>query len=148
MKNLILFLCIFYSLATVGQELSIGDSTVVNSIKANTSLIYDTKDITYFFLTKEPLRQTQILATNITAHTYKGSVNRVITISITDKGQLATEWYFLNNKLIFAFESFEYFTESDEQTAYKILKNLRLMKVDTILLMNTLNIKNIKAEKT
>ncbi|MET2984645.1 hypothetical protein [Aureibaculum conchae] len=122
MKYLLLFFSVCYSLNTLCQELSIGDATVVDKIKTNTSQIYDTKDKTYFFLTKEPLRQTQTSATNITAHTYNDSVNRVIAISITDKGQLATEWYFLNNKLIFAFESFEYFTESDEQTGYKNFK--------------------------
>jgi len=120
-----LFFFIIYSFDLIGQGLIIGDSTVVDEIKSKTSEIYENKDKTYFFLTKVPLRQEQTLATTITAHSSDGDINRIIAISFTDKGQLATEWYFLNHELIFAFESFEYFTESAVQTGYENFKGFQ-----------------------
>jgi len=124
-KNSIWCLFIFCSLGSAGQEIIIGDSTIVGKVKPNTSQIFENRDRTYFFLTKKPLRQGQTIATNITAHSNKGDINRIIAISITNKGQLATEWYFLNGILIFAFESFEYFTEIDAPTSWKNFKGFQ-----------------------
>ncbi|MDY7394246.1 hypothetical protein UMM65_03265 [Aureibaculum sp. 2210JD6-5] len=68
------------------------------------------------------MRKIQTHATNIIAHSNKSNINRVIATSTTYKGQLSTEWYFLNDKLIFAFESFEYFNKSDSQTDWNNFK--------------------------
>lgn len=115
----------FYSLNSAGQEIVTGDSTVVDEIKRRTSEIYENRDRTDFFLTKKPLRQMKIYGTEIIVHSNKGAVNRIIAKSTTKRGQLSTEWYFTNDELIYAYESFEYFNEYKGTKGWKNFKGLQ-----------------------
>jgi hypothetical protein len=117
-------ICLFSCYSIKGQELLIGDATVVKAIKAKTSKIYNNKDQTYFLLTKKQLRSTKTYGINIIAHSKNDTINRIIAISFTKKGQLSTEWYFVKNKLIHAYESFEYFKERGKNSSWKNFKGL------------------------
>ncbi len=116
--SIFLFCC--YSIN--GQELLIGDSTIVEAIKEQTSKIYDNKDKTIFLLTKKPLRDIKTYGTNIIAHSKNGTINRIIAISMTKKGQLSTEWYLSKNKFIYAYESFEFFEGQKKKSNWKNFK--------------------------
>lgn len=105
-----------------GQELLIGDSTIVEAIKKQTSKIYNEKDKTIFILTKRQLRSIKTYGTNIIAHSKNDTINRVVAISMTKKGQLSTEWYFTKNKLIYVYESFEFFEDKKEMSNWKNFK--------------------------
>ncbi len=123
-RSVILLTLILLSTVSNGQELVFGDSTVVNSIKSKTSKIYESKDKTSFYLTKKRLRKVKTYGTNIIAHSKKDTINRIIAISMTQKGQLGTEWYYWNNELIYVYESFEYFEEQEKNCKWKNFKNL------------------------
>ncbi len=123
-KNIISLILIMFCFSTKGQELVIGDSTVVDAIKKNTSKIYNDKDKTFFYLTKKCLRQVKTYGMSITAHSKNDTINRIISISMTKNGQLSTEWYFWENKLIYAYESFEFFVEQKKNGKWKNFKDL------------------------
>ena len=123
-KSIVSLMLLLMCLSTKGQELLIGDSTVVDEIKKHTSKIYNNKDKTFFYLTKKNLRQVKTYGNNIIAHTKNDSINRIISISMTKSGQLSTEWYFWKNKLIYAYESFEFFSEQKKKSNWKNFKDL------------------------
>ena len=43
---------------------------------------------------------------------------------MTKKGQLSTEWYFFENQLIHAYETFEYFDKYSAEAQWKNFKNI------------------------
>ncbi len=120
---LLLLQIIFYT-STLGQELVFGDQSAEESIKKNTSWIYENKDETRFFLTKKRLQKIKSSSTSLVVHLLKNEVNRVITISTTKKGQKSTEWYFYNKQLIFVYDVFEYFGETKSESNWKNFKGL------------------------
>jgi hypothetical protein len=125
MKNTILLIVIIFNSSIIyGQEIVSGDSTIVFKIKEKTSWIYENKDKTNFLLTNQQLQEIQTNGTNITVQSKNGEINRIITISNTENGQLSAEWYFDDNQLIFAYQSFEYFKESEHQSEWKNFKGI------------------------
>ena len=125
MKNIILLTIFTFIVSGVkGQEVVFGDSTIVDKIKAKTSWIYSNKDKTYFLLTNQQLQEKYANGTSITAHSKRDTINRIITISYTEEGQLSAEWYYFGNKLIFAYQSFEYFNETEHKSDWKNFKGL------------------------
>lgn len=124
MEKIIFAFLLIFSFNLHGQELFLGDSTGVYLIKQKTSAIYDDKDKTQFLLTKKQLRQTKTFGTSLIVHSKNDTINRVITISMTKKGQLSTEWYFSNQQLIYVYESFEFFNENKNEYTWKNFKGL------------------------
>ncbi len=110
---------------TSGQELSIGDSTVINSIQKKTSIIYETKDTTLFFLTNQLLQKAKSYGTSIVAYLKNDTINRIVTFCTTQEGILSAEYYLDEELLIFAYLTFEYF---DEIKANSSVQNFRGIK--------------------
>lgn len=117
--SILMLLCLISN----AQELIVGDSTVVKNIKSKTSKIYENKDKTSFYLTNKRLRKIKTFGTNIIANFKNDTINRIVSISMTKNGQLATEWYYWNNKLVYVYESFEFFEESKKKSSWKNFKN-------------------------
>lgn len=107
-----------------GQELSYGNESIIGEVKKKTSQIYETKDETRFFLTKQSLQKSVINGMSITAHLFEKNINRLITTGNTKHGRLSTEWYFHDKKLIFVYQVFEYFNEYKKESNWKNFKGL------------------------
>ncbi len=126
---LILFLVTF-QLSILGQSITVGDSLVIPSIKKVTSEIYKNADKTHFYLTKEQLRNRLATSTTITAKTFKEKINRIIAVSTVEEGMLSTEWYFDEGKVIYVYETLEYFeNEKNPQATYKNFKDITAKEV-------------------
>jgi len=125
MRNFIFIIILTFNVYIAkGQKIAYGDSTIVREIKTKTSWIYENKDETYFLLTNQQLQQEYTKGTNITAYSKDGNINRIITSSFTDDGQLSIEWYFYDNKVIFVYQVFEYFNEIGNKSDWKNFKGL------------------------
>jgi len=125
MRNTILIILLAVNICNItGQDIIYGDSAIVEKIKTKTSRIYENSDKTYFLLTNRQLQEENTHGTSITAHSKDGDINRIITISYTEEGQLSAEWYFYDNKLIFTYQSFEYFNEVEHKSDWKNFKGL------------------------
>ncbi|HLF36262.1 MAG TPA: hypothetical protein VI583_18595 [Cyclobacteriaceae bacterium] len=109
MRNIIVSL-IFLLVTSRGysQEISSGDSLAAEEIKSRTSFIYSNYDKVHFILTKKKFKGTT-MGSNIYAHKKNDSLNRVVVISMTQKGMASTEYYFEKNSLIYVYRTFEYF---------------------------------------
>ena len=126
MKRIVHIVFLGFSLCTYlkGQELSFGSESVVDQVKEKTSWIYENKDETHFFLTRQRLQKSAVYGLNITAHSLENKVNRLITVGTTKDGQLSTEWYFHAGQLIFVYQVFEFFDESKKKDSWKNFKGL------------------------
>lgn len=107
-----------------GQELILGDTSIVNRIRARTSEIYNRRDTTLFALTNEQLRQGRTYGIHMIGYASQDTINRVIATSMTQTGQRSTEWYFWQNQLIYAYETFEYFDEDRANARWQNFKGL------------------------
>ncbi len=126
MKNkLITFITILSCLCLNSQEAKVfGDSLIVAKVKAKTSMIFDNKDKTSFYLTKKRFHKEKTYGTNIIAHSKNGNFNRIIAITTTKKGILSAEYYYENTKLIYIYQTFEYFNKYKDQARWKNFKGL------------------------
>jgi hypothetical protein len=125
MRNIILIIILTFNVCSIkGQEIVYGDSTIVEKIKTQTSWIYENKDETYFLLTNQQLQEESTNGISTTAHSKSGDINRIVTISFTENGQLSAEWYFYDNKLVFVYQSFEYFNEVEQKSDWRNFKDL------------------------
>lgn len=106
------------------QEITYSDSVTVEEVKAKTRLIYDTRDHTDFVVTRKKLHISITSGLNIIAHSYQGTINRIITSGYTKDGLLSTEWYFSEGKLIHVYQTLEFFEESETKSNWKNFKNL------------------------
>ena len=107
-----------------GQEKVFGDTTVMRNIRAFTSTIYDLKDTTYFFLTKEKFFDNALAGTNIVAYEFKNSINRIVAFTTKNEGLLSAEYYYLNDTVLMIYESFEYYSEASPAKQEKNFKGL------------------------
>ncbi|MBO3700470.1 hypothetical protein [Roseivirga sp. E12] len=126
MKRLILILIFTLPMASFisAQELKFGNEDLSKVIKEKVSAIYETKGNTQFFMTSESFQSTKTLGTEIIAYSSQGIYNRVITKGFSKNGLMATEWFFEENKLIFVFEVFEYFEESNKKSNWRNFKGI------------------------
>lgn len=124
MKGLVFALILMQAICLNGQRIKSGDSTVVDSIKKTASWIYENKDETFFFLTKDQLQSLNEVGTSIIAHQKDSLINRIITISMTPNGQMSTEYYFDKEQLIYAYQTFEYFNETAPTGSWKNFKGI------------------------
>lgn len=125
MKNILFIILLSTNVYLVkGQTVTQGDSTVVDKIKVKTSWIYENKDKTSFLLTSRQLLEEKTNGISVTEHSKNGTINRIIAISFTDLGQLSAEWYFDDKKLIYSYQTFEFFNESEHLGQWKNFKGL------------------------
>lgn len=107
------------------EELYLGDSTRIPGIKKLVSEIYGNSDSLIFDLTNEQLREIRTFGTSLRGHFANNSINRIIATSTTANGQLSTEWYFINNQVIYVYETFEYFNEIAKPYQWTNFKGLK-----------------------
>lgn len=124
MKKFLFFLALLLPLNTYAQEQNFGNPDVVQGIKDITSWIYENEDQTHFMLSRTKLLDELVTGTNITAYSKDGIINRVVTSGFTDQGQLSTEWYYSEGKIIFIYQVFEYFEEDQNENSWKNFKGL------------------------
>lgn len=123
MKVLVIsFILLFFTFSLASQEITFGNFSAMKKVKTKTSFIYENKDATKYYLTKKQLFHTNTKGINITIHSLNGEINRIITVSITKNGFLSSEWYFSNAKLIFSYQSFEYFDEIKNKSTWRNFK--------------------------
>lgn len=101
-----------------------GDENVKAAVKQQTSKIYETRDKSYFFLTKKSLQAKSTCGTDIVAHENKRQINRIITKSCTRNGRLSVEYYYENGQSIFVYEVFEYYSEKAKKDTWVNFKNI------------------------
>lgn len=124
MKKITFLFVFIYSIHLNGQTLKDGDSTVVERIRNSTSLIYGNSDKTHFFLTSKQFGLVVTYGTSLTVYEKDSSINRVVAISMTPNGQLATEYYLENKQLIYVYQAFEFFSEKEVTGNWKNFKGI------------------------
>jgi len=122
---LILILLLSLSFLTYGQEMAIGDSSVVSAIRGKASSIYNNKDTTLFFLTKQPLQKTTSCGISMVVYIKNDSINRVVTSATTTDGILSAEYYLDHEQLVFSYITFEYFDEVKAITTREDFKGIK-----------------------
>ncbi len=122
--KLLLIFVLTFAFNTFAQEISFGDKTAQDEVKKKTSAIYDNKDKTYFLLTKKSFGKKSKCGTDITAYSKDKQINRIAAKSCTKNGRKAAEFYFENEKSIFIYEVFEYYSEKSRADAWKNFKGL------------------------
>jgi len=114
------------------NNISFGNPSVQDKIKKKTSEIYDSKTKPYFFFTTKSFGKKSTCGMEIIAHEKSLRFNRIATKSCSDKGRLATEYYFERKKagftdkekLIFVYQVFEYYNEKAKSDAWRNFKGL------------------------
>lgn len=117
-------LSVLFACNTFAQEEVSGDESAVEAVQKKTSEIYNSNDTTRFFLTNKSFRTKSTCGTEIAAYSKGGKFNRIIAKTCTDAGKMATEFYFENEILIFAFQSFEFFDEKSEEGIWRNFKGI------------------------
>ncbi|MCW5911538.1 MAG: hypothetical protein KIT62_10710 [Cyclobacteriaceae bacterium] len=107
-----------------GQELSPGDSAIVKEIKAKTSQIYENSVKPNFYLTNQKLQSDKNFGLSLVAFKINDAVSRVISSCFTKQGQLSTEYFFDDGKVIFIYQTFEYFDKYSAKGTWKNFKGL------------------------
>ncbi len=113
-----------FSFFAQADIVSFGNKNIPVEVKKITSKIYETKDTTYFFLTKKSFSTKSTCGTDITAYANQKLINRIVSKTCTKKGRLAIEFYYEDEKPIFVYEVFEYFQENGKNTRWKNFKNI------------------------
>lgn len=108
----------------ISQELAIRDTVIVNDINKRASFIYDNNDSALFFLTKTAFKGQPFFAAEITCYLKNKIPNRIVVVYTIDSGKLAREFYLENHKLIFCYETMEYFDKYARKKKWKNFKNL------------------------
>ncbi len=126
MKRTLLLISFLFILNTFlyAQEIAVGDERSSHKVKEKVSVIYETKDKTQFFMTSQNFQSSQTYGTEVIAYSLEGKYNRVVTKGFTEDGQLATEWFFDNDRLIFVFEVFEFFEEKGLKGQWENFKGI------------------------
>lgn len=109
--KLIVIIALFCSNRSLSQTFSSGDSSVVSKIDQYLSNVYDTQDTTLYFLTKTQVLKIPVVGTRIYVQKKKGDLLRIGISSLTNHGDLGTEYWFNRNTLIFVYQSFSYYKE-------------------------------------
>jgi hypothetical protein len=107
-----------------GQEKVFGDTTIMKNIQASAAAIYESKDTTYYFLTKEKLFDDAICGTNIVAYGFNDAINRIVAFTDLNEGLLAAEYYYRNDSVLMIYKSFEFYKESSPPNQEKNFKKL------------------------
>ncbi len=110
--------------SSVGQEISFGDQKARDKIGKKTSSIYDSKDKTFFLLTKKSFGAISTCGTEIIAYSMENRINRIVTRTCKKLGRSATEFYFENEKPIFVYRVFEMFREKSPPDSWKNFKGM------------------------
>ncbi len=107
-----------------GQEIARGDTSIVTNIREITSSIYQNSTDIHWINTKKQFSGEESFGTYITAYHLNNLFNRIITTSTFEEGTLSSEWYFDGDKLIYVYQTFEYFQESKETPLWKNFKGI------------------------
>ena len=100
-----------------------GDSTLKTVITPQTRAIYEQGGTSHFLMTqKNLLGLKEAYATEVRAIQSDGRVNRVIASAWTKQGRYSAEYYLSDNRLLLMYETFEYFTETAAQPAWRNFK--------------------------
>lgn len=113
-----------FTTISYSQDVVIGDTLGVGTIKQSTSRIYAHADKTEFFLTSLPLQYQPSYGTSLTAYSKNDTINRIVAVSFTDKGVLSTEFFYEDEALIFVYETFEFFKEFKEAAIWQNFKGI------------------------
>ncbi len=124
MRNLTSCILILVSFNAFGQEITVGDTTMIREIQRKCSIIYDTKDSTIFLLTKSTFYKNAESGTNIVVNSYKGKINRIVTFTTTRTGLLGVEFYFWESQVIMIYETMEYYDEDSPKGQIRNFKNI------------------------
>ncbi len=124
MKNLTSCILILVSFYGYGQEITVGDTTMIREIQRKCSKIYDTKDSTIFLLTKSTFYKNAESGTNIIVDSYKGKINRIVAFTTTRTGLLGVEFYFWDSQIIMIYETMEYYDEDSPKGQIRNFKNI------------------------
>lgn len=108
-----------------GQPVSTADTAVVNAIKAETARIYEAGSSPAFYLTGRQLQPYKSSGLSLIVYRNDDTVTRVISTCFTRQGQLSTEYYFSNQKIIFIYQAFEYFDTHSAKGRWTNFKGLR-----------------------
>lgn len=125
LRSFILILVLFVSFLACGQEIAIGDSSIVSAIRSKMSSIYNDKDTTFFFLTKQHLQKIKSHGISMVVYVKNDSINRVVTSATTPDGILSAEYYLDHEQLVFSYITFEYFDEVKTITTRENFKGIR-----------------------
>lgn len=86
------------------------DSTLLHSIEKEAHRIYDQTDKQDWFLTKEKVLEfADTTGTEITAYSFKNTINRIVCLGYNAEGQWAVEFYISKGKLIFIYYETSFF---------------------------------------
>ena len=95
------------------------DTSLINTVEKETRRIYDNSDKQYWFLTKEKvIALGDTIGTEITAYSFKDTINRIVCIGYDREGQWAVEFYISNDKLIFVYYSKSFFDNDTTKSSF------------------------------
>jgi hypothetical protein len=110
---------------TDSQEKTFGDRTVEAEIQAQTREFYgkDTARV-YLLTSKDVLGADGSCGTELEGSMVGSNLVRVVAFACTARGRYSAEFYLRDGKLLFVYESLEYFAESAPEGAWQNFKHI------------------------
>ena len=118
-----LFLLVFAHTFSA-QESSFGDESAKTRVKKKTSAIYDNKDKTHFILTSKSYGLRSNCGAEIIAYSKESKFNRIVSKTCNQDGRMAIEYYYEDEKPIFIYRVFEFYSEKAKTDSWRNFKGL------------------------